>query len=271
MCASHVGDVLEVPETQERPDAQERPETRERPETQARPAGRRGRATPLIAGAAVLGVVAGICVGYLVQADRAPTPLPPLSQPTLAQARGPEPEPLSVAQDRQLKTAGDLRELLLEKPGGAEDVGWAKGVDGWLGLAGYAALYEEPAEVFGMLVGQGYRRGAVTGWGQGDRVVEIRLLQFRQEEMFSAAYRVQDSKYWADEESGTDSRRIPGTAAGMAYVHTKAHTRAGYKPQYTAEANAYRGDVVMEILVYDTRPVPKALIMDLAKRQMERL
>ena len=58
------------------------------PETAAAPvrARRRGRTALLIAGAVVLGLVAGTCTGYLVQADREPTKLPPLSQPTLKQS-----------------------------------------------------------------------------------------------------------------------------------------------------------------------------------------
>ncbi|WP_324614657.1 hypothetical protein [Streptomyces sp. NRRL WC-3618] len=52
----------------------------------------RWRTVLLVVGAAVLGLVAGTCVGYLVQADREPTPLPSLSQATVAQAEGEGPE-----------------------------------------------------------------------------------------------------------------------------------------------------------------------------------
>ncbi|MFI5798411.1 hypothetical protein [Streptomyces sp. NPDC051677] len=64
----------------------------------------------MIAGAAVLGIVAGACTGYLIQADRAPTALPPLSQPVVGQAKG-EVEPLSAAQDRRRRVPprGHLR------------------------------------------------------------------------------------------------------------------------------------------------------------------
>ena len=53
---------------------------------------RRGRTTLLIACAALLGAVAGVCTGYVVQADREPTALPPLSLTTVAQAKGEGPE-----------------------------------------------------------------------------------------------------------------------------------------------------------------------------------
>jgi hypothetical protein len=232
---------------------------------------RRGRTTLLIAGAAVLGVVAGTCVGYLIQADREPTKLPSLSQPVLTQAKGPAPEPLSAAQDRQVKVDGDLRKLLLKKPGGAKEADWLTGDDGWMDLGTYADSYEEPGDMFGELVGDEFRRAAVTGWESGNQTVEIRLLQFRQEESGAAADVVDNNEYWADAESGTDSWSVPGTGEGMAYVHTKPKTEAGYLPQYSAEATASRGDIAVEIWVYDTKPIPKAKIMDLAKRQMERL
>ncbi|MFF9816717.1 hypothetical protein [Streptomyces sp. NPDC014006] len=74
-------------------------------------------------GAVALGLIAGTCVGYLIRADREPTALPSLSQPVLRQAGGPAPAPLSAAQDRKVKTDGDLRKLLLQAPGGAKDLG----------------------------------------------------------------------------------------------------------------------------------------------------
>lgn len=54
---------------------------------------RRGRTTLLIASAAVLGVLAGGGLGYRVQQNREPTPLPPLIGPMLAQPKGVGPEP----------------------------------------------------------------------------------------------------------------------------------------------------------------------------------
>ncbi|MFD1273177.1 hypothetical protein ACFQ51_19765 [Streptomyces kaempferi] len=57
----------------------------------------------------------------------------------------------------------------------------------------------------------------------------------------------------------------------MVYVHSKPDTHPGYLPVYGAEAQAWRGDIAMEIWIYDSKPIPKATIMDLAKRQMERL
>ncbi|WP_030044492.1 hypothetical protein, partial [Streptomyces resistomycificus] len=207
----------------------------------------------------------------LVQVDREPTTLPSLSQQTLPQAKGEGPEPLSAAQDRRVRTDGDLRKLLLKKPRGAKDADWLGGNDGWLDLAAYADMYEAPDEVFGNLVGDEFRRGAVTGWESGTTTLEIRLIQYRQEEAPAAADSVDNSQYWADDEDATESWTVPGTGNGMAYVHNEPEREAGYLPLYSAEAHAWRGDVAMEIWIYDTKPIPKKKIMDLAERQMERL
>ncbi|MDQ0934344.1 hypothetical protein [Streptomyces turgidiscabies] len=162
----------------------------------------------LVVGAAVLGLVAGTCVGYLVQADREPTPLPSLSQATVAQAEGEGPEPLSAAQDRKVRTDGDLRKLLLRKPTGARPVAWLegspgpfavgnvvgahyadlralvlpapegaredkalRGSDGWLAAKDYLAEYqvkEERDELGQKLVDNGLRHIAARGWTTPD-------------------------------------------------------------------------------------------------------
>ncbi|MEU9452267.1 hypothetical protein [Streptomyces sp. NPDC048277] len=220
----------------------------------------------------MLGVVAGACVGYLIQADREPTALPPLSQPSIAQAKGAGPEPLSAAQDRQVKAEGDLRKLLLKKPRGGRAGLYTAGSDGWMSLADYAETYDKPASGFADLVAGEFRRAAVTNWREGGTYsVEVRLIQYRQEETRGAADAADGGYYWADEDADTDSWPIPGTGDGMAYVHNKPDSKPGYVDLYSAEAHAWRGDIAMEIWVYDTKPVPKAKIMDLAKRQMERL
>ncbi|MGW3848920.1 hypothetical protein [Streptomyces fagopyri] len=228
---------------------------------------RRGRTTLLIATAAVLGLVAGTCAGFLVQADRETTKLPSLSQPVVAQARGAGPEPLSAAQDRQVKTDGDLRKLLLNRPKGTKEADFAAGRDGWLDLADYAHRLSDSDDQFGVLVGDEFRRAANTTWQVGDTYnVEIRLVQFRQEENLAAEEWAGDWKV-----GGLRSWPLPGTGEGMVYVAAKPQTEAGYLPVYRAEAHASRGDIAMEIWIYDTKPIPKKTIMDLARRQMERL
>ncbi|CAL9519352.1 hypothetical protein [Streptomyces sp. Tu 3180] len=238
------------------------------PETPPR---RRGATALLIGTAALCGLVAGACAGYLVQADRAPTKLPPLSQPVLPRATGPAPEPLSAARDRRVRTDGDLRELLLKKPAGAREADWLSTSDGWLDMSAYADSFTEPGEKFSSLVSDEFRRAAAVGWEDGPHQVEIRLVQFRQEDSLAAVDTVGNHQGWAERDPDAESWGIPGTGDGTAYVHPRPYTEPGYEPQYRAEAHAWRGDVAMEIWVYGDRPIPKKTIMDLAERQMERL
>ncbi|MGW1544553.1 hypothetical protein ACWCPM_30740 [Streptomyces sp. NPDC002309] len=238
----------------------------------AAPPRRRGRTALLIAGAAVLGVVAGTCVGYQVQAGREPTPLPPLSQPVVPRATGPAPEPLSAAQDRKVRVDGDLRKLLLKRPAGTKDADWQMGADGWLDITDYAGDFTDPTLKFNSLVTDEFRRAAVVGWETHDSYdVEIRLVQFRQEESLVAADSADNHKGWAEKDDGVQSRPIPGTGEGMAYVDTRPEGRPGYVPVYQAQAHASRGDIAMEIWIYGERPVAMKTIMSLAERQMERL
>ena len=236
---------------------------------------KRRRTAALIAGAAVLGVVAGTCAGYLVQADREPTALPPLSQPSLTQAKGAAPEPLSAAQDRKVKVDGDLRKLLLKKPRGARKGLVEAGENGWMDLAEYADTFKYPAGAFRRLTEDDeFRRAAVTDWREGSTYsVQIQLIQFRQEEKGTeAADAASDGYYYAQpsDDYDTQSWPIPGTGDGMAYVHPKPDTSYGVS-LYTAEAHAWRGDIEMQVWIYDTKPIPKAKVLDLAKRQMEQL
>jgi hypothetical protein len=226
----------------------------------------------MIAGAAVLGIVAGACTGYLIQADRAPTALPPLSQPVVGQAKG-EVEPLSAAHDRRIRTDGDLRKLLVKRPKGAKDSPLAEGSDGWEDLATFAGGYNRPATTFDNLVDDEFRRAATSAWRVGDSHVKIQLVQFRQESKPAAADWAESGRDWADGQDDTRSWPVPGTGDGngMAYVHDTAESVAGQVELYTAEAHAWRGDIYMAIYLADTKPISKAKIMDLAEQQVGKL
>ncbi|WP_432082557.1 hypothetical protein [Streptomyces sp. WAC 04229] len=233
---------------------------------------RRGRRTALlICTAAVLGLVAGTCTGYLVQADREPTKLPSLAQPLLAPAEGEAPKRLPASQDRRVRTDGDLRELLLKKPRGTKDAEWLEGADGWMDLATYAETYVRPGDEFEQQLKDEFRRAAVTAWDSGTYSVEIRLVQFRQEEVLAAAESSSQAQYWVMDDPDAEGSPIPGTGEGMVFAFAEPETEAGYEPVYNAQAHARRGDIVMEIWVTGAKPVGKKMIMDLAKRQMERL
>ncbi|MEG3627538.1 hypothetical protein [Streptomyces poriticola] len=233
---------------------------------------RRGRTALLVGTAAVLGLVAGTCTGYLVQADREPTRLPSLSQPVLPRAEGPAPAPLPAAQDRRIRTDGDLFELLLERPRGARESEWLGG-EGWMDLVEYASTYESPADAFGHSADLEFRRAAITAWEQGDRLVEIRLVQYRQEEQLGARDDVDNLLYWTDEERHNDSWPLPGTGDGVgrAYTGTRPVTQPGFEPYYEAKAFAWRGDIAMHLWIADSEAIPRKAIMDLAERQLERL
>ncbi|MFJ1810195.1 MULTISPECIES: hypothetical protein [unclassified Streptomyces] len=238
-----------------------------------RPRRRRGRTTAMIAGAAVLGVVVGACAGLLVQADREPTALPPLSQPVLGQGKG-EVEPLSAAQDRRVRTDGDLRKLLITRPKGAKDSRVPVGNDGWADLATYADQYEKPGVTFNNLVDDEFRRAAETSWRVGGTYnVQIGLVQFRQESKAAASEWADNGHYWAEKKDGTRSWPVPGTGDGngTAYVHDTPERKPGYLPLYSAEAHAWRGDIYVEIYISDSKPISKAKIMDLAQRQVGKL
>lgn len=272
---------MEDLEDSERPDTRPKetgvpvaPAVPEAPEVapEGRRRGRVRRTALLIAVAAVLGVIAGTCTGYVVQAGREPTPLPPLSQAVLPQATGPTPEALSPEQDRGVRTDGDLRKLLVDPPKGTREWEDAPGTDGWLDLADYAETFEIPEEAFSLLIDHEYRRGAVTSWESGEaRTVTVRLLQFRQEEFLGALDSAEGGYYWAEQSPGARSWPLPGTGDGMVYLYDEPEAEAGFLPLYSAQAHAWRGDIAMEVWIYDIEPISQKEIMDLAKRQVARL
>ncbi|MEU4984536.1 hypothetical protein [Streptomyces sp. NPDC021969] len=233
---------------------------------------RRGRTALLIATAAVLGLVVGTCTGVLAQAGREPTKLPPLSQAALARGEGKAPKPLSADQDRQVRTDGDLRELLLKKPRGAEELDWLEGSDGWMDLTGYAGTFQDLGNAFENLLDNEFRRAVVTGWEvDGAYTVEIRLIQYRQEEALAASMASRGGQYYAGGD-GTEDWAIPGTWDGRVFIDEQpvpGFESAAFP--YRAEAHASRGDIAMEIWVSGAKRVDKKTIIDLAERQMERL
>ncbi|PQM19892.1 hypothetical protein Sfr7A_30225 [Streptomyces xinghaiensis] len=251
------------------------------PARSPRPPRPRGRTAALIAGAAALGVLTGVVIGYTVQYDRPPTPLPPLSQavrstpePHSAAAGGKDgPEPLSAREDRIVRTGGDLRKLLLKKPKGAQIPSGAPDGD-WMTPARYAEGYEHPAGMFEGLAQDTFRRAAAIDWERSDGAfVSIRLIQFRDtQNAYSADFLEGQQAYMSDDKfAGHDGDPIPGTGSGRVYVYDRPHTEAGYLPMYTARALARRGDIVMEIFVNSSKAVSRGTIMSLAERQLERL
>ncbi|MFJ8693896.1 hypothetical protein [Streptomyces roseolilacinus] len=240
------------------------------PASPARPRRRRGRTALLIAAAAVLGVSGGTAVGYRIQADRPPTPLPPLNQPGLAYPAAPLPKggapaPLSAAEDRRVRTDGDLRELLVPKPRGARDldVRWLH--DGWSDPASHARGSYGSAAVFEELVQQELRRIAGAAWDRGGgKETHIELLQFR------SGGAAMNKAEGLREESGGDGTPLDGSGNGRYYVFPP-YAGDGAEPRYRARAVFQRGDVVADINIYAGERIGAAEIRSLAGRQLERL
>ncbi|WP_234439619.1 MULTISPECIES: hypothetical protein [Streptomyces] len=242
------------------------------PDTATRPRRRVLRTVRLIAVAAVLGLVGGTAVGYRIQADREPTPLPALNQPGLAYPakplpEGQEPEPLSAKEDLQSKAQGDLRKLLVPRPAGAK----ADGEDGWVSLSTYVSDYTWPNHALQFQLRQGIRRIASRSWRSGEyRTVTVNLIQYRPGEQIGALEFVEDQLSYAEDESGAAGEELKGSGNGRYFVYP-VHREAGYLDIYEARAFAQRGDVAIEIFMFDTRKIAEKDVRSLAEKQLERL
>ncbi|MGW5677625.1 hypothetical protein ACWEV4_21495 [Streptomyces sp. NPDC003860] len=267
----------EAPETPETPEAAAEAEaaadggSAEAPAVRRRP---RGATAVLLAVASVVGLVGGTAVGYGVQADREPKPLPPLSQPGLAYPAKPlpagqRPTALTAAEDHRVKTEGDLRKLLLPKPAGARSVGAEWLDDGEMDLRLYTRWFEDPQNILQSLTAQGMRRGAGARWTKGDRTWEVNLVQFPDYER-GAAF-VSDHVYYMPEFTGGDKGEpLPNTERGRTYIY-KVQKKAGYKPLYQARALFQRGTIMADVQLNDSKPISRQEIRTLAQQQWERL
>ncbi|MEV5601671.1 hypothetical protein AB0L33_09540 [Streptomyces sp. NPDC052299] len=255
----------------------------EHPEDAAEPAvvGKRrprGRTALIIAAAAVLGIAGGVATGYGVQAGRAPTPLSALSQPGLAYPAkalpaDEAPDPLPASQDRRVRTDGDLRKLIVPRPKGwQEDKGLtALTQNGWMGVDDYALNFNNEDYMYGDLLDQGIRRVAGASWKKGEyRAADVYLVQFGSGAAAAAHAEDQRSYMPAKSAAGNDGTAIKGSAEGRYYLFA-AERKAGYLPFYQARAIFSRGDVMVDIHIYDSAPISKKDIRTLAERQLERL
>ncbi|MEU6880885.1 hypothetical protein [Streptomyces sp. NPDC046712] len=254
------------------------PEPAPAPASDAEPPRRRrvGRTVALIAVAAVLGIVGGTAVGYGIQAEREPTPLPALNQLDLAYPKplpkGQKPAPLTAAEDRKVKTDGDLRKLLLPKPAGSKKAEFTD-EDGWLSLSEYATEYNEPGRAFTYQLDNKVRRIAATSWQTGEyKTTEIRLVQYRSSDFLGAQdHSEEQMRYMPEEEyAQNEGDPVKGSANGHYYVFP-VQKEAGYLDLYEARAYLHRGDIAVEIFIYDTKKISKKEIASVAERQLGRL
>ncbi|MET9436252.1 hypothetical protein [Streptomyces sp. NPDC006551] len=230
----------------------------------------------LIAVAAVLGIVGGTAVGYGIQADREPTPLAALNQPGLAYPKplpkGQAPLPLPASQDRAAKTEGDLRKLLLPKPAGAKKAEFADD-DGWMSVPEYASEFNEPGRALHHQLESRVRRVATTSWKAGEnRTTEIRLVQYRPGDALNAQDHAEEQMdYMTDEEyARNEGDELKGSTNGRYYLFP-VHKEAGYEDFYEARAYFHRGDIMVEIFIFDTKKISKKDISAVAERQLGRL
>ncbi|RZE92922.1 hypothetical protein [Streptomyces albidoflavus] len=249
-------------------------------ETPARRRRPRGLTTLIVACGALVGVVGGTATGYAVQAEREPTPLPPLSQADLAYPEKALPEskrpaPLPAKHDTAVKANGDLRKLLVGKPEGARV--WSTGIhregapvrDGWLSPGEFSLEYGSPAYQLEDLLDGEVRRVAAANWLRGKQMIAVRLVQFRPGALAAAAASDRESQGWAaarsapGEESGWSVR--PGSSARY---HLTAPEPGAW---YWASASGFRGDVWFTMDIFDESPIPRSTIRDLARAQLDRL
>ncbi|MEO3766957.1 hypothetical protein [Streptomyces sp. B8F3] len=244
---------------------------------------RRGKRTALLLAAAVLaGALGGVTYGYFEQAGNPPTPLPPLNQPGLAHPEDPLPddevEPLSAAQDRRVKTDGDLRELLVSRPAGTVDAELDVGGEGegWLAPYEVAAGTGAPGEVLTFMLENGLRRTAFTSWrneGDTESVVMVNLFQFRNDTAAGSVDYLENQQMFS---SLGPNGRVPtvslkGSADGKAYFPEEPYEEVGVPPLYQGMALARRGDIVMEIYLIESSPLEQKDLTTIAERQLERL
>ncbi|MET9852355.1 hypothetical protein ABZY57_05300 [Streptomyces sp. NPDC006450] len=261
-----------IPE--QRKEAESAPEPGTPDAAAAAPRRRGTRTVLLIAGAVVLGVLAGTITGYAIQYDREPTPLAPLAQQVIE-----IPDPLapidsttlrSINANRWVKTDDDLTKLLLDAPGNAK-----AGMSGTESPDAFAAdWYKAPGQGLTFQTRHGVRRIAARSWSENDRdFFTVRLFQYR-DRSGASGYQSDHSYMSGKEYAGNEGKDFPGVPAqfGHMWIDSKSTQEPGYHPVRSARVIARRGDMVMEIKYENNRgDVDEDRLVDVAKRQWERL
>jgi hypothetical protein len=230
---------------------------------------RRGRTTTLIAGAAVLGVLAGGGLGYRVQSDRAATPLPPLTGPVLAQPKGTgrAAPVLPASQDQGAIYSGDLLALLVPAPKGAEEVNRS-----WVSLLDYADGYTRPAGAFEEFAGNHFQRSAQAEWTAEHEVrVDVHLTQFRDDDTpYAPTFFLDQQENLDNDPQYGSSHAVPGLDSAYVWGSAKP-AEAGYLPVYYGAGEAQIGDIDVEVGVQSLHPVKPSAVMSVIEKQLERL
>ncbi|MFE7589599.1 hypothetical protein ACFU6K_09365 [Kitasatospora sp. NPDC057512] len=230
------------------------------PEAVAPKAPRRPRPVLLTACALVLGTLAGGGVGYAVQAQRPPTPLPPLQAARPAYpAERVDPAALAAEQPAPLGIDGDLTKLLIGAPEGSTPWGERPDKPSWISIGELAEQRSGAADTFKDLASRGFRRAAQVNWKKDGVFYRVQLVQFTEDRADEAK-----SGYWplpfAENANG-----------GYKVDIVPTHWAESTEQYYYGGAHAKRGSVEMTIEVLDTKPANPDTLKDLAKRQWERL
>ncbi|MFD8757231.1 hypothetical protein ACFV0O_40600 [Kitasatospora sp. NPDC059577] len=220
---------------------------------------RRPRPVALAACALALGALAGGGVGYAVQAQRPPTPLPPLQVARPAYPAGTvDPAALAAQQPAPPAIEGDLTKLLITAPEGSTPWGDNPDKPGWVSIGEIAEQSGNAALTFRDLASRGFRRAAEVDWKKDDTRYRVSLVQYTADH--------------ADEAKSSSWVPFADGANGGYKVETAARNWAESTEQYYyGEAVAKRGSVQMTIEVFGTQQVSADVLKDLAKRQWERL
>lgn len=231
---------------------------------------RRPRTALILAGAAVLGVLAGGGVGYRIQQQRTPTPLPPLTGPVLEQPKGvgPAAPVLPAAQDRQAVYDGDLLALMLPAPKGSTDAHRE-----WQTLGEYADRFDNQQDAFRTFASNDFRR-SVNGWWTtgGSTFVSVDLVQYRDNAAAFAPEQVTE-EFSSNEYNPQygDSVQIDGTMDGHVWGSAEPERKSGYEPVYHGRGVARVGSIQIDVFVDALTPVRASTVMSVITKQLERL
>ncbi|MDH6112069.1 hypothetical protein P3T36_004954 [Kitasatospora sp. MAP12-15] len=229
---------------------------------------RRPRTAVLLVGALLLGPLLGGGIGYAIQANRPPTPLPPLQLTVLPKYPSVtlDPKAAADAAPKPLAIDGDLRKLLLSKPADAQD--WDDGYvsgDGWETVGELARSHGSAAEQFRYLLAQGLRRTAIATWQRGATKYRIQLMQYGPD---SAAGAI--SGVWRSD-SDASLTFANGMEGGYGAPTTPQEYTDTTEQYYYGVAEARRGGVLMMIELFSPAQVNADEVRDLAQAQWERL
>ncbi|MEV7928404.1 MULTISPECIES: hypothetical protein [unclassified Kitasatospora] len=226
---------------------------------------RRPRPVLLAVSGLVLGTLAGGGVGYAVQAQRPPTPLPPIqvARPSYPAAVV-DPTAFAAQQPKPLAIDGDLLKLLIGAPDGSAAWGEFPDKPSWVSVGEFAEHSDSAVRDFKDLNSRGFRRAAEVDWKKGDTRYRVSLVQYAPDRANEAATHAvgttRNLKPFAD-----------GANGGYRVDEAPRYWADSADRYYYGQAVAQRGTVAMVVEVFDPKPVNPDVVKDLAKQQWERL